>query len=96
MGMNMKLGKWGSVIVPALTLAACGAGTPATVEEATAKLREGFADDEYNVTWINVMAKEEPGKFRAFIDRVKKGDPATNETKLCDATITSNSSSWNC
>ncbi len=71
-------------------------GTPATVEEATEKLREKFADDEHDVTWINVVAKEEPGTFRAFIDVVKKGDPATNETKMCNATIMSNSSNWNC
>ena len=92
----MKFGKWAPLIPVALTLTACGSGTPATVEEAAEKLRKDMADDEYEVTWVNVIPKAEPGEFRAFIDRVKKGDPATNETKLCDATITSNSSSWSC
>jgi proteasome lid subunit RPN8/RPN11 len=27
---------------------------------------------------------------------VKKDDPETNETKLCNVSMTSNSSSWNC
>jgi len=92
----MDIRKWGPSFPAFLLVAACGAGTPATVDEATAKLRDGFSDDEYSVTWLNVVAKDEPGKFRAFIDRVKKDDPNTTETQLCDASITSNSSSWTC
>jgi len=92
----MNLGKWGLAIPAFLVLAACGTGTPATVDEANEKLREKFTDDEYSVTWINSVEKDEPGNFRVFIDRVKMDNPAETETKLCNASVTSNSSSYSC
>lgn len=92
----MNFRKWGPAVPAFLMIAACGAGTPATVDEATEKLREKFNDDDYKVTWLNVVEKDEPGNFRAFIDRVKNDDPKSTETQLCNASISSNSSNWAC
>jgi hypothetical protein len=77
-------------------IAACGAGTPATQQEAEETLREKFADDDYHVTWIHAMAKDEPGEFRVFIDRVEKGDPQATETQLCNASVSSNTHTYSC
>jgi hypothetical protein len=92
----MVLRNGGQAIPALLVLAACGAGTPMSAGEATEKLREEFSDDEYTVTWLNVVERDEPGDFRAFIDRVKKNDAEATETQLCNASLTSNSTSWNC
>lgn len=92
----MNLSRQLSTIPVLLMVAACGAGTPLTEDQAKDKLRESFSDDGYKVTWVNVVPKAEPGKFRAFIDRVKDNDPEKNETQLCNTTLTSNSSSWTC
>jgi hypothetical protein len=92
----MNIRKWGPTIPAFLVVAACGGGTPATVDEVKEKLSESMTDDDYTVTWVNVVEKEEPAKFQAFIDRVKKDDPETDETKICNVSMTSNSSSWSC
>lgn len=74
---------------------ACG-GSPASVADATEKIREAFDKDDHEVTWLNVTKMDEPGKFLAIVDRVTKGDPATEETLICNASVMSNSSSWTC
>lgn len=92
----MDFRRWGPTVPAFLMIVACGAGMPATINEATEKLRERFNDDDYKVTWLNVVEKDEPGNFRAFIDRVKDDDPKSTETQLCNASVSSNSSSWTC
>jgi hypothetical protein len=92
----MILHRFAPAVLACLLLAACGAGTPATVTQATETLREEMADDEYSVAWVGVVAKGEPGNFRATVDRVKTKDPDSSETQLCDASVSTNSHSYTC
>ncbi len=79
----------------AAALSSCN-GTPASVADASEKLRAEFGKDGYEVTWLNVVEKNEPGTFGAIIDRISGGDPQTEETLICSVSATSNSSSWTC
>lgn len=86
---SMAIAAFGMVV-------ACGAGTPATKDEAEKTLREKMADDDHDISWINAEAKEEPGDFKVFVDRVEKGKPDATETQICNATVSSNSHSYSC
>jgi hypothetical protein len=83
-------------ILPAATALQACSGSPASVGDVTEKLRGEFSDDGYEVTWLNVTEKKEPGTFKAIVDRIKGGDPETEETMICNVSATTNSSSWTC
>lgn len=84
------------LILPVAAMVQSCSDAPASVAEVTEKLRGEFSDDGYEVTWLNVTAKGEPGAFDAIVDRVEGGDPKTEETMFCDVSATANSSSWTC
>lgn len=80
----------------AMLVSACGGGEPLSADAVKEKLRDELTKNDQTVVWVNVVAKEEPGKWRAFIDRRTGDDFDTEETLLCNVSATTNSSTRTC
>lgn len=79
----------------AATLAACS-GEPGTAEDAENYVRETYEDDDEEITWLIVEDGEEPGQFVATFDVVTPGEDDSDETKICDVSVSGMTRSYTC
>lgn len=76
-------------------LTACN-DRPFTAGQVADKLRVEFADENHDVTWINVTPAGKPGKFHVIADRIGKNGRGGEDTLICEASATVSTSSWSC